>query len=109
MAVGNSQDQPATAARRGVCIELALVGRELPAITLESTDGAVGLDEQLAATLALPTFSAGDRTFYRRLALVVENGLIARVFHPVAEPEQNAADVVAWLESRLREKGPRSR
>jgi peroxiredoxin len=57
-------------------------------------------DLLLAAALGLPTFGAGGRTFYRRLTIVAEKGAIARVFYPVVAPEQNAAEIVAWLESR---------
>jgi peroxiredoxin len=34
---------------------------------------------------------------YKRLALIVENGQIKKVFYPVFPPDQNAADVLAWL------------
>jgi peroxiredoxin len=34
---------------------------------------------------------------YKRLALIVENGLIRKVFYPVFPPDQNANDVLAWL------------
>jgi peroxiredoxin len=55
---------------------------------------------KLAAALGLPTFAAGGRSFYRRLCLVAEGGAIVTVFDPIAAPERNAAEVVAWLESR---------
>lgn len=54
---------------------------------------------QLAAVLGLPTFTAGGRTFYKRLTLIARGRRIVTVFYPVLEPERNAADVVAWLES----------
>jgi peroxiredoxin len=53
---------------------------------------------QLGAALALPTFSAGGRTFYRRLALIGRAGEIAKVFYPVVAPERNADDLADWLE-----------
>jgi peroxiredoxin len=53
---------------------------------------------QLAATLGLPTFTAKDRTFYKRLALIAGGGRILKVFYPVIQPERNAADVADWLE-----------
>lgn len=56
----------------------------------------------LQAALGLPTFAAGDRTFYRRLTLVAERGVIAEVFDPVAAPADNAAAVMRWLEDRER-------
>ena len=57
---------------------------------------------KLAAALGLPTFAAGGRTFYRRLALVAEGGSIVQVFDPVTAPADNAARVVGWLESQAR-------
>ena len=55
-------------------------------------------DLRLASALGLPTFSAGGRTFYRRLALVARGGHIVKVFYPVLEPDRNASDVAGWLE-----------
>lgn len=54
--------------------------------------------QQLAHALALPTFTAGGRTFYRRLTLIARGRRVVKVFYPVAAPERNAADVAAWLE-----------
>lgn len=34
---------------------------------------------------------------YKRLALIVANGRIVKVFYPVFPPERNAEDVLAWL------------
>ena len=45
-----------------------------------------------------PSRSRG--TLYKRLALVAEAARIVKVFYPVFPPDRNAADVVAWLESR---------
>ena len=52
---------------------------------------------RLAVILGLPTFTAGERTFYRRMALVARAGIIVKVFYPVSVPERNAADVLQWL------------
>lgn len=54
---------------------------------------------RLAAALDLPTFTASERTFYKRLTLIAVEGGIVKVFYPVPEPERNAADVAAWLEA----------
>ena len=51
----------------------------------------------LAATLSLPTFEFDGARFYRRLALIAENGAVAKVFYPVFPPDRNAADVLDWL------------
>jgi peroxiredoxin len=55
---------------------------------------------RLAQALRLPTFEAGGETLYRRLALVVEACAVERVFYPVFPPNENAAEVLAWLEAR---------
>jgi PhzF family phenazine biosynthesis protein len=54
----------------------------------------------LATTLGLPTFVVSGCRLYRRLTLVAEQGVIVKVFDPVAAPAENAAEVVRWLESR---------
>jgi peroxiredoxin len=54
----------------------------------------------LAGALGLPTFDFAGGRFYRRLALVAEEGAIAQVFYPVFPPDRNAADVLAWLGRR---------
>jgi peroxiredoxin len=58
-------------------------------------------DETLAFTraLALPTFVTSGMTLLKRMALVIDDGVIVKVFYPVFPPDKNAADVVAWLES----------
>ena len=57
-------------------------------------------ERRLGAALGLPTFDADGLTLYKRVTLVVESCAIARVFYPVFPPDENAAEVVAWLESR---------
>ena len=55
---------------------------------------------KLGAALRLPTFDVEGLTLYKRMALVVEACAIAKVFYPVFPPDRNAAEVIAWLESR---------
>jgi peroxiredoxin len=55
---------------------------------------------RLGAALRLPTFEVEGVTLYKRLALVVEACAIAKVFYPVFPPNENARDVLAWLEGR---------
>ena len=59
-------------------------------------------DEKLAFANAmrLPVFEVEGMTLMKRLALVIDNGVIAKVFYPVFPPDRNAADVIAWLSSR---------
>jgi peroxiredoxin len=56
-------------------------------------------DVSLALTraLALPTFAVAGMTLIKRMALVIEDGVIAKVFYPVFPPDQSAAEVIAWL------------
>jgi peroxiredoxin len=56
-------------------------------------------DADLALTRAirLPTFSVAGMTLLKRMALVIDDGTIAKVFYPVFPPDQNAAEVIAWL------------
>ena len=57
-------------------------------------------DEKLALTntLKLPTFSVVGLTLLKRMALVVDDSRITKVFYPVFPPDKNAAEVVAWLQ-----------
>ena len=56
-------------------------------------------DEALAFTKALnlPTFTTSGMTLLKRMALVVDDGVITKVFYPVFPPDKNAGEVVAWL------------
>lgn len=55
---------------------------------------------ELARSVHLPTFDAAGMTLLKRMALVIEDGVIVKVFYPVFPPDKNAADVLAWLRSR---------
>jgi peroxiredoxin len=52
---------------------------------------------ELARALSLPTFEVAGMRLYRRLTLIARKGRIEKVFYPVFPPDQNAADVAAWL------------
>ena len=54
-------------------------------------------DLQLTRALGLPTFSTSGMTLLKRMALVIDDGTIAKVFYPVFPPDKNAEEVVAWL------------
>jgi peroxiredoxin len=47
--------------------------------------------------LRLPTFSTAGMTLLKRMALVIDDAAIVKVFYPVFPPDKNAAEVVAWL------------
>ncbi len=51
----------------------------------------------LTHALDLPTLEAAGMTLLRRFTLVIDGGTITHVFYPVFPPDQNAADVIAWL------------
>jgi peroxiredoxin len=55
---------------------------------------------RLAGALGLPTFDFDGERLYKRLSLVAEGGRIVKVFYPVFPPDENAAQVVAWLRER---------
>jgi peroxiredoxin len=57
----------------------------------------------LADALDLPTFEFEGQRLYRRLALVAEGGRIVKIFYPVFPPDENAAEVAAWLRHRREE------
>jgi peroxiredoxin len=52
---------------------------------------------RLARALDLPTFEIGGMVLYRRLTLVARAGRVVKAFYPVFPPDENAADVLAWL------------
>ncbi|MEC3917565.1 MerR family transcriptional regulator [Nocardia sp. CDC160] len=54
-------------------------------------------DRTLAAALTLPTFEAVGETLYKRLTLIVRDGVIEHVFYPVFPPDRHAHQVLEWL------------
>lgn len=54
----------------------------------------------VGAALRLPTFEVSGLTVYRRLTLVVQDGVIEKAFYPVFPPDSHVHDVIAWLRSR---------
>lgn len=56
-------------------------------------------DEGLALTRAmdLPAFETAGLTLLKRLTLVIDAGVVTRVFYPVFPPDRNAGEVIAWL------------
>jgi peroxiredoxin len=59
-------------------------------------------DEKLAfrKALKLPTFTVAGMTLLKRMALVIDDGVITKAFYPVFPPDQSAAEVIAWLQSK---------
>jgi peroxiredoxin len=52
---------------------------------------------ELARALKLPTFSVAGMTLLKRMALLIDEGVITKVFYPVFPPDKNAEQVIAWL------------
>ena len=53
----------------------------------------------LARALGLPTFSVAGMTLLKRMALIVDDAIISKVFYPVFPPDKNAEQVIAWLQT----------
>jgi peroxiredoxin len=54
---------------------------------------------KLAQAIRLPTFTVAGMTLLKRMALVIEDGVIEKLFYPVFPPDKNAEEVVAWLKA----------
>jgi peroxiredoxin len=52
-----------------------------------------------AKRLRLRTFQASGMTLFRRLTLVIRDGLIEHAFYPIFPPNEHAQQVLAWLHS----------
>src|SRR6476659_8018930 len=57
-------------------------------------------DEGLKLTRAmrLPTFEVDGMTLIRRMAWVIDNGVMTKAFYPVFPPDQSADEVLQWLQ-----------
>jgi len=57
-------------------------------------------DEDLtfAEALDLPTFEVEGMVLLKRLTLVIDDGIVEKVFYPVFPPDRNAEEVVEYLE-----------
>jgi peroxiredoxin len=57
-------------------------------------------DAGLALTRAidLPTFTVAGMTLIKRMAWVIDGGVLSKVFYPVFPPDRNAEEVIAWLQ-----------
>jgi peroxiredoxin len=58
-------------------------------------------DAKLAFTkaLKLPTFTVAGMTLLKRMALVIDDGVIVKAFYPVFPPDKSAEEVIAWLQA----------
>jgi peroxiredoxin len=51
----------------------------------------------LSNAARLPTMKVAGTTLISRLAMVIDNGRIVKVFYPVFPPDKNADEVLSWL------------
>jgi len=54
---------------------------------------------ELQRALDLPTFGVDGMILLKRLTMVLDDGVITKVFYPVFPPDRSAADVIAWLQA----------
>lgn len=59
-------------------------------------------DLALARAANLPTFTAGGEVLLKRFALVLDDGVVTKVFYPVFPPDRNAQDVIDWVKAHPR-------
>ena len=52
---------------------------------------------RLTRALKLPTFEVAGMTLLKRMAWVIDSGVITKVFYPVFPPDKSAEEVVNWL------------
>ncbi len=105
---------PQSCAFRDHAAELARLGARIAGLSAQSLDDQVEFaarnhmpfpvvsDEglELRDALGLPTFETAGLTLYKRVTIVAEEGLVAKVFYPVFPPDRNAEEVVSWLSER---------
>ncbi len=54
-------------------------------------------DLTLTRALNLPTFTVEGMTLIKRMAWVIDDGVMIKVFYPVFPPDRSAEEVIAWL------------
>jgi peroxiredoxin len=59
-------------------------------------------DLALTQALKLPTMRVADMLLLKRLAAIIDDGVVTHVFYPVFPPDRNAGDVLAWLKANGR-------
>ena len=57
-------------------------------------------DLALTRALRLPTFTVDGMMLIKRMAWVIDDGIVTHLFYPVFPPDRSAADVVDWLAKR---------
>ena len=54
-------------------------------------------DLKLARAMRLPTFTVDGMTLIKRMAWVIDDGVVSQVFYPVFPPDRSASEVIGWL------------
>jgi peroxiredoxin len=54
-------------------------------------------DLKLTRHMNLPTFDVSGMTLLKRMAWVIDDGTVTKVFYPVFPPDKNAEEVIAYL------------
>ena len=54
---------------------------------------------ELTKLLILPTFEVEGKTLLKRLTMIIQDGVIVKVFYPVFPPNENAEEVLEWLDA----------
>lgn len=57
---------------------------------------------EFSRALRLPMMVVDGMSLAKRLALVIDDGIVAHAFYPVFPPDRNAGDVLTWLQSNKR-------
>jgi len=56
-------------------------------------------DLKLTQAMRLPTFTVEGTTLIKRMAWVIDDGVMAKVFYPVFPPDKSAQTVIDWLQA----------
>lgn len=61
------------------------------------SDAAYALKDKLK----LPVFDVGGRKFFRRVTLIIVNGVIVKCFYPVFPPDKDVLHVLDWISENM--------
>lgn len=101
------RDAHADLIRRGVTRVFGLSTQDGPhqreAVERLHLPYAILSDRSRAFALAarLPTFEAGGEILLKRVTLVIDHGVVTKVFYPVFPPDRSAEAVMGWLDAAL--------
>jgi len=59
-------------------------------------------DLEFSRAVRLPLMTVEGMTLAKRLALIIDDGIVRHTFYPVFPPDRNAGDVLSWLQSNRR-------